>query len=212
MTPRPYRANERQRTVDAGRDRIIDAARELLEDADAEPFSIDAVARRASVARMTVYNQFASKAGLLEELFDSIAARGAFGQMSEVFGKPDPLDAMDAFIALFGKFWTESLSVHTGLRAAAMQDPELAAAMVLRNERRRQGLTVLVKRIGERHELPLPREETVNALFVLLSFDAFHAMAGPDRTPRQVVPRLRRLVRQILGVDAAGNTQTWRQR
>jgi AcrR family transcriptional regulator len=201
MTPRPYRSNERQRGVDAGRDRIVDAARELLEDADAEPFSIDAVARRAGVARMTVYNQFESKAGLLEELFDSIAVRGAFGQMSEVFGKPDPLEAMDAFVAIFGKFWTDSLSVHTGLRAAAMQDPELAATMIQRNERRRQGLTVLVKRIGERHELPLSRDETVNALFVLLSFDGFHAMAGADRTPKQVVPSMRRLVRQILGVE-----------
>ena len=201
MTPRRYRGKERQRTVDAGRDRIIDAARELLEDADAEPFSIDAVARRAGVARMTVYNQFESKAGLLEELFDSIAVRGAFGQMSEAFSMPDPLDAMDAFIAIFGKFWTDSLSIHTGLRAAAMQDPGLAAAMVQRNERRRQGLTVLVKRIGEKHELPLSREETVNALFVLLSFDGFHAMAGAGRTPKQVVPSLRRLVHQILGVD-----------
>jgi AcrR family transcriptional regulator len=201
MTPRPYRPNERQRTVDAGRDRIIDAARELLEDADAEPFSIDAVARRAGVARMTVYNQFESKAGLLEELFDSIAVRGAFGQMKEVFSKPDALEAMDAFIAIFGKFWTDSLSVHTGLRMAAMQDPELAAAMIQRNERRRQGLTVLVKRIGEKHELPISREETVNALFVLLSFDGFHAMAGADRTPKQVVPSMRRLVHQILGVE-----------
>ena len=200
MTPRPYSPKERQRTVDAGRDRIIDAARELLEDAKAEPFSIDAVARRAGVARMTVYNQFASKAGLLEELFDSIAVRGAFGQMHEVFGKPDPLEAMDAFIAIFGKFWTESLAVHTGLRVAALQDAELGAAMASRNERRRDGLTVLVKRIAERHELPLSREETVNALFVLLSFDGFHSMAGDDRTPKQVVPGMRRLVHQILGV------------
>jgi AcrR family transcriptional regulator len=201
VTPRPYRSTERRRTVDAGRDRIIDAARELLEDPRGEQFSIDAVARRADVARMTVYNQFASKAGLLEALFDSIAMRGAFGQMSDVFRQPDAVAALDAFIALFGKFWTESLSVHTGLRGAATQDPELAAAMTQRNERRRQGLRVLVKRIGDERDLPLSRDETVNALFVLLSFDGFHAMAGADRTPKQVVPSMRRLVHQILGID-----------
>jgi AcrR family transcriptional regulator len=201
VTPRPYRSTERRRTVDAGRDRIIDAARELLEDPRGEQFSIDAVARRADVARMTVYNQFASKAGLLEALFDSVAMRGAFGQMSDVFRQPDAVAALDAFIALFGKFWTEGLSVHTGLRGAATQDPELAAAMTQRNERRRQGLRVLVKRIGEERDLPLSRDETVNALFVLLSFDGFHAMAGADRTPKQVVPSMRRLVHQILGID-----------
>ncbi len=200
MNPRPYRPVERQRTVDAGRERVLTAARALLEDADGETFSIDAVARRAGVARMTVYNQFESKAGLFEELFDAMAMRGAFGQMSEVFGRPDPMVAMDEFVALFGRFWTESRTVHSRLRAAAILDEELGAAMTARNERRRHGLTVLVKRIAEEHELPLSKTETVNALFVLLSFDGFNAMAGPDRTPAEVVPTLRRLVHQILGV------------
>ncbi len=39
-------------------------------------FTVDAVAREAGVARMTVYYQFGSKAGLLEAIFDSLAVRG----------------------------------------------------------------------------------------------------------------------------------------
>jgi len=199
LTPRPYRAKERLRTVEAGREKIIDAARALLQDADGEPFSIDAVARRAGVARMTVYNQFGSKAGLLEELFDSVAARGAMSQMRSVFTEADPLAAMDALVGLFGKFWTESRTTHDRLRAAALADPELGAAMEQRSERRRVALTELIKRIGETRKLPLPKGETIEALFVILSFDSYHALAGPGRTPQQVVPTMRRLVRQILG-------------
>ena len=76
MTRRPYQPVQRQRAVDEGRERIVLAARALLEADDDEPFSIDAVARRAGVARMTVYNQFGSKTGLLEALFD-LGVRGA---------------------------------------------------------------------------------------------------------------------------------------
>src|SRR3981189_2758380 len=98
MTRRPYRPVQRQQAVDEGRERVRVAARERRGREDAEPFSIDAVARRAGVARMTVYNQFASKAGLLEATFDHLAARGEFGRMPEVFQEKDPLAAPHALV------------------------------------------------------------------------------------------------------------------
>jgi AcrR family transcriptional regulator len=202
MTPRPYSPVRRQRTVDAGRERILTAARELLEADDAEGFSIDAVARRAGVARMTVYNQFESKAGLLEALFDSLAARGALGQMAEIFQQRDPVAALDAFVALFGRFWTMHRRAHGRLRAAAAHDEELAVAMKNRNERRRHGLAELVKRLGDRAHAGVPRKELVNVLFVLLGFETFDALAGEGRTPDDVVPLVKRLVRGVLGIEA----------
>src|SRR6478672_12294767 len=122
---RSYNPGERMRSVEAGRERILAAARDLLEDDDAEGFSIDAVARRAGVARMTVYNQFESKAGLLEALFDSLAARGPLGEIAEVFKGKDPLVALDEYVAIFGRFWTLHRGTHSRLRAAAAHDEEL---------------------------------------------------------------------------------------
>jgi AcrR family transcriptional regulator len=195
---RPYRAGERQKSVDAGREKIVSAALELLSgEGGDEAFSIDAVARRAGVARMTVYNQFESKAGLLEEMFDVIAERGAFGQMKEVFREPDPDAALDAFVTIFGKFWTANRSTLRKLRAAAIHDPELDAALITRNERRRFGLAALVKLIAKQRHLPFTKEETVNVLFVLLGFETFDTLAGADRTPEEVVPIIRRLVRLV---------------
>jgi AcrR family transcriptional regulator len=196
---RPYQARERQRQVDAGREKILAAARELLDGDDGEAFSIDAVARRAGVARMTVYNQFESKAGLLEDLFDSIAERGACGRMGDVFAIEDPDAAMDAFVELFGRFWTSSRRAHRKLRGAALLDEDLEKAIVARNERRRFGIAELVRRIGKERKLAMSRDEAVNVMFVLMSFDTFDALAGPDRSPAEVIPTVRRLVRLVTG-------------
>jgi AcrR family transcriptional regulator len=198
---RSYTAVERQRTVEAGRDRIIAAARELLEDEDAEGFSIDAVARRAGVARMTVYNQFESKAGLLEALFDSLALRGPLAGMAAIFQQSDTLAALDAYVAIFGKFWTLNRRAHRRLRAAAVHDDELAAAIAARNERRRRGIAELMRRLGDAARPIVPRDEVVNVIYVLLSFDTFDAIAGAERTPEDVVPTVAKLVRGALGVS-----------
>lgn len=200
MNPRPYHGGERQRVIDAGRERIVVAACELLESEGEDTFSIDAVARRAGVARMTVYNQFESKAGLFEAIFDRLAQRGAFGEMADLFReKRDPLAALDAFVALFGRFWTDNRRVHRRLRSAAMDDPELSAALTARNERRRQGLSELVRRLGPDYASPLPAKELVNVLFVLLSFQTFDALAGAERTPKEVTPLVQQLARLAIG-------------
>src|SRR5438034_7095657 len=79
MSPRPYRLGQRQVAADETRSRILNAARAQLE--TEVSFSIDAVARRADVARMTVYYQFGSRRGLLEALFDDLAVRGGIPQL-----------------------------------------------------------------------------------------------------------------------------------
>ncbi len=200
MKRRSYTALERQRSVEVGRDRIVAAARELLDDDGAESFSIDAVARRAGVARMTVYNQFESKAGLLEALFDSLAQRGPLGQMAEIFAIVDPLDALDEYVAVFGRFWTTNRRTHRRLRAAALHDDELADAIASRNERRQRGISELLRRLDDRIQPTVPRDELNNVIHVLLSFDTFDALAGPDRTPEDVVPVVRGMIRALLSL------------
>jgi AcrR family transcriptional regulator len=201
VTPRPYTPVERQKAVDEGRERILAAGRELLESDDVEAFSIDAVARRAGVSRMTVYNQFESKPRLLEALFDSLAIRGPLGRMGDVFTETDPIVALDKFIELFGSFWTYSRLAHGRLAAAAIADSDLAEVIRGRNERRRGALAQLVKRLGDHISPVVPQAELVNTLFVLLGFDMFDAIAGPLRTPNDVVPIVRRIAYAVLGID-----------
>ena len=113
MSPRPYRLGQRQKATEQTRARILAAARELLLASDAfSGFSIDAVARQADVARMTVYHQFGSKIGLLEALSDSLAAHGGMEQLANAFRQPDPLKALDEFITVFSRFWQSDDSLH----------------------------------------------------------------------------------------------------
>src|SRR5438552_6529596 len=132
MSPRPYRLGQRQVAADKTRSRILKAAREQLE--KEASFSLDAVARRADVARMTVYYQFGSKAGLLEALFDDLAARGGMAQLRAAFARPDPLEALAELIAVFCRFWASDRLVIRRLQALSVLDPDFEA--VSRDERR----------------------------------------------------------------------------
>src|SRR5207237_10798065 len=106
MSPRPYRLGQRQATTEQTRARILAAARELLMARDGfNGFSIDAVARQADVARMTVYYQFGSKIGLLEALSDYLATNGGLDQLSTAFRRTEPLEALEAVVNIFSRFW-----------------------------------------------------------------------------------------------------------
>jgi AcrR family transcriptional regulator len=193
MSPRPYRLGQRQVAADETRARILAAARDQL--AEDTSFSIDAVARRADVARMTVYYQFSSKGGLLEALFDALAARGGMQQLPSAFQKADPTAALNRFIDVFARFWSSDRVVHRRLRALGALDPELDQVLRERNEGRRNALLVLVLRLPAP---PLPPAETVDLLFALVSFENFDVLAGSDRTPEEVAPLIKRAANAIV--------------
>jgi AcrR family transcriptional regulator len=197
MTRRAYSSGERQRAVDAGRDRIIEAAKEVLHLDDVRAFSLEAVARAAGVTRMTVYNQFGSRAGLLEEVFHLMVERDAFSKMPIVFEQKDVQSALDAFIDILGQFYSDNRSVLASLSAVAGQDPDLDQALALRNRRRRQGIQKTLERFEAEKTSPLPAGELANTIDVLLNFKTFDALAGPGRSPAEVVPIVKQLVRGV---------------
>jgi len=202
MSPRPYRLGQRQVSTDETRSKILDAARAQLETQPS--FSIDAVARRADVARMTVYYQFGSKRGLLEALFDDLAARGGLRGMPAAFQQVDPRRALEGLIDVFAHFWSSDRLVLRRLRAMAALDPELDEVLRERNEGRRQGLRVIVSRLashgGSRGKAT---SDLVDVLFALTSFENFDVLAGPDRTPEQVAPLVKRAAAAIVSARIA---------
>jgi AcrR family transcriptional regulator len=152
MSPRPYRLGQCQVLTELTRERILTATRELLMTSDGfSGFSIDAVARRADVARMTVYHQFSSKIGLLEALTDVLAAQGGMQHLASAFRQPGPLDALDTYIAVFSRFWGADRLVTRRLRALAALDPDFEQVVRARDERRRHGLEVLVRRLAGKY-------------------------------------------------------------
>src|SRR6516164_37542 len=104
---KPYESELRNAAADETRTRIIAAARALLgEDKGAPTFSLDAIARHAGVTRLTVYNQFESKRGLLEAVFDDMAREGGLFELPSLFVEPDIGKALRGFVSVFCRFWS----------------------------------------------------------------------------------------------------------
>lgn len=200
--PRPYKLGQRQVAADRTRAKILAAVRNLLAaEGGVAGFTMEAVAREAGVSRMTVYYQFESKTKLLEAICDDLAARGGMEQMGTVFACPDPFDALDTLVGVFARFWGSDRRLVRRLHGMAALDPEFEDVIRAREGRRREHLRVLVRRVAERHGRPAPEalDETVEVLWSLISFEMFHALAGPDRGFEDVVPQIRRLARAALG-------------
>jgi AcrR family transcriptional regulator len=201
MSPRPYRMARRRETADRNRVRIIAAARELLTARDGTVrFSVEEVARRAGLARMTVYYQFGSLRGLLEALLDSLASTGGMENLADAFRRSDPFEALDRFIAVFVGFWESDRSVLRALGAFTALDPELAEVIDERSGWRRKGLRILMEGFSQ----PGPRgrakarKDREDVLFMLTSFAVYDMLAVDGRTADQVTQLLQGLARKAL--------------
>ncbi|HYZ16960.1 MAG TPA: TetR/AcrR family transcriptional regulator [Candidatus Acidoferrum sp.] len=195
MSPRPYRSVARQAASVETRSRILAAARELLgSESGATGFSLDAVARKAGVVRMTVYYQFGSKGGLLEALFDDLAVRGDIMRLREVFAAGGaPRRTLSEFIAVIGHFYESSRAVIRRLNALAALDPDIERAIEARIDRRRDGAREIVRRlVAVEGPLAVDETEAVNVLTMLTSVETFHALAGGGGF-EAVVPLVQRL-------------------
>jgi AcrR family transcriptional regulator len=191
MSPRPYSLGKRREHIDETRRHVLEAARAMLAEATTyTAFTVEAVAKRADVARATVYYQFGSKTGLLEALCDTLAEAGGMGDLAKAFTEADARRALRAFIDVFGRFWAADRMVTRRLRALAALDPDVAKVIGERDERRGMGLAVLVDRLAADPGVRLPAgpEQAVRVLHALTSFETFDALAGTDRDPIQVVP------------------------
>lgn len=189
MSPRPYEMAQRQAAGDVTRERILTAAHDLLAAGNAPEFTMDAVARKADVARLTVYYQFESKAGLLEALYDYIAKRGQMDRLAEVFRQGnDPLRTLHDFILVFARFWASDRNVIRRLHTLGVVDPEIAPGLLARNQRRRQGLKVILERYCRVYPPLTPVQEPValDTLQMLTSFETFDALAGDGRSVEEV--------------------------
>ena len=202
MSPRPYRLGQRQAATELTRARILNAARALLMSSDGySHFSIDAIARQADVARMTVYHQFGSKIGLLEGLCDSLAASGGMEQLAAAFRQAEPLDSLREYLLIFSHFWDVDRLVMRRLRALAALDPDFEHVIRTRDEWRRRGVRTIAERLilspGE------ALDKTVDILLTLSSFETFDTLAGLTRSMEEVAPLVYRLAHAALKLDSA---------
>ena len=185
MKKRAYVSSVRSEAAAEKRDRVIEAAANLLrEDASIARFSLATVAKAARVTRLTVYNQFGSRRGLLEAVFDNIARQGGLHEIADAMAMPDPLLALDRVIEIFSSFWARDAAIGR-LHEAMATDPEFADALLERNERRRKLARMLVGRLAAKTVSRRAREDAVDMIFALTSYPMF-AMLNRGRPTNEV--------------------------
>lgn len=203
MASRPYRQTRRAESAAATRQRITEAGRAQL--LAGSGFTIDAIARRAGVSRVTVYNVFGDRERLREAVFDDLAATGGLSRIPTAFEAEDPVDGIGRLVDVFCGFYRTHRMLLRRLNALAALEAGTGERRPGRNRRRRHILTVL---LGRAAALPgrsgIDVDALAGQLLALTSFELYDQLAtsDPGRPPEGVI---RRLASSLLA--AAGSAQ-----
>lgn len=206
MTPRPYRMRARQASAEETRERIVVSARRLLSaKGGIAAFTIDSIASEADVARMTIYHQFGSKTALIEAVFDSLAiVRSGVPRLVAALELDDPLETLAKFVTTFADVWQTDRAVIRRLQGLAATERDFALVWHRREERRREGLRVIVGRVAERRGRDAARYDVgllTDVLFALIAFETYDVIAGPKRRLGAITPVIEQLALKALGLD-----------
>lgn len=208
MCPRRYDVRRRAQLSEDTRRRILDATLAIIGGKeDLAEFSMETVASRAGVARMTVYNQFGSRSGLLDALADHLAEKGGLSAIGEAFAEPDPARAIAKLVVTFDRFWASDRNVLRRLRAMAIVFPRTAAGPRDRDAWRREAIERLLAKAltGSGGPERLPRKDLVDLLTGLTSFETFDALCSAGRTPETVEKLIAEAALALVGPHALGN-------
>lgn len=187
MTTRSYVSPTRAAAAAEKREVVVRSATAFLRERDIARFSLDAVAKAAGVTRLTVYNQFGSRRGLLEAVFDEIARSGGLTRLPQAIAVEEPVQALRALVDVFCDFWGGDPALGRLFDAIGL-DPEFGEALTARNELRRGILTRLVERMRI-EATPSAKRDVVDLMFTLTSYPAYRLLAATksDKAIRRIV-------------------------
>jgi len=182
---------------------VLAAARELAVQDGFSGLTLEKVAQRAGVTRLTIYYQFGSRQALLEEMLDYMAESGQLmTRLPRAFQKQDALDALDEFIAAFCAFWSSDQIGLRRLRGWAHLEPGFEEQGRGRDAWRKEGLQVLITKLRAQYAVPAKSalQDTIDVLHTLTSFETYDNLAHGGRTPAAVELLLKRTARALLGL------------
>jgi AcrR family transcriptional regulator len=185
MSPRSYQLGKRADSIQQTRARILAAARALLARDGYPQLPIDEVARRADVARATVYYQFGSKRGLLEAVVADVQRRAGQQQVVAAVELADPLQALRRAFELGCRFWASEHPLVRRLTGLAAVDPEIGQVLAQVEQQRLPLLTRLVERLAAAGRLAAggSQRRAVDVLWLLSSFEAFDQLFTARQLP-----------------------------
>lgn len=178
---RPYRLGRRQELARETRDKILQAAAGLLVDIGFRGVTMQRVAAAADVSRVTVYDHFKDKAGLLEALAWWTVARLDIDRIRRARLQPDVRAALGDFVRENVQFYEAAGAQGRAILKTAFTDPGAAGVLEATYfEARRGSIAELVERLANEGELSptWPPDRAVHALMVITSLEAFETLTG----------------------------------
>lgn len=179
MSPRPYRLGARTAAVADTRARVLIAARESFADDGFHHASLDEIARRADVARATVYHRFRSKLGLLEAVVSDFEQRAGLPALVELIENA-PADKLVRSVLRAGcKYWATEPPLVRMIISVAVSDADAAHLLADHDAGRLRLVSRMVERLRASHQLARscsPRR-AVDTLWLLTSFSAFDELS-----------------------------------
>lgn len=176
---RKYDQRRRAEAAEATRERILDALEARLREAPTGPVSVDEVARRAGVARSTVYLVFGSRAGLFDALVTEVWARAGLSELTDAVAHPDAREHLRGGMRAACEMLANVRDVAVALHAMSALDPESVGGAIVRQEERRWGgMQHLARRLHEQGDLreDVSAENAADVLWMLASFETFDSL------------------------------------
>jgi AcrR family transcriptional regulator len=206
MPSRKYEQRLRAESAEATRRRILDALEQRLREAPTEPVSMEEIAKRAGVARTTVYLTFGSRAGLFDALATELWNRAGLANLTEAVAHPDAREHLRGGLRAGTEIFAALRDVAVALFSMSALDPDSVGGAIVRLEERRWGgMEYLARRLGEQGQLraDVTVEEAADVLWMLAGFGSFEALyTGRGMTVDEVARTLAATAERTLCRDA----------
>ena len=210
MPTRPYRLGKRADAAAATRRRILDAGWAEIELAGYRPASIEAIAARAGVTRVTVYRHFASRGELFEAIAWDQIGRARLERLDAARAHPDVVEATRLFLHENCRLFADLGPILRAMLEVEREEPELAVVLsVTYRGRRLESLRQLAERVAASEHVAAgwTTDDVCDALTILTGIEAFEAITSqPGRTASDAADVLFSMARAFLVVGERRRT------
>jgi len=176
---RPYRLGRREEAAGQTREKILQATADLLTEAGVRGLTIEAVASEARVSRVTVYDHFQHKAGLLEALAWWTFAQHDIDRVRRARLQENVRAALADFVKENARFFHSVGRQGHAILKTASTDPDAATVIEATYfDARRAAIRELVDRLDTADELApgWSPDRAVDVLMVITSLEAFETV------------------------------------
>ncbi len=154
---------------------MLSAAADLVAEDSFHTATIDDLARRAGVARATVFARFGSKLGVLETLSLRCAGGPEMRAIREAQKLDDPVAALDRLLEAGCDLWEKEGYIMVQLKAILVLEPDATTIIDAQYEDQRSGMHDITRRLAKAGMLreDWTQKRATAALHALTSVETF---------------------------------------